>query len=234
MPAPAAARSRSTLTPQAAPPESSLWQQLKALLGGQRREVAVLSVSSILTGLTESGILAILAQTAAALVDGVSRVHIQFGPVNLNDKLGVLFAIGFVLAFLRLGLQGVISVVPAKMVAHTQQRLRREVFSAFTRASWGEQARDREGHLQELLTNQVAQATQSVVQAATLIMVSLAFVVLVISALALNVLAALLVLVAAAALSAGLRPLGKLGARRSREFSRASLHFATGINEAVR
>jgi ABC-type multidrug transport system fused ATPase/permease subunit len=48
------------------------------------------------------------------------------------------------------------------------------------------------------------------------------------------VVAAILVLAAAAALSAGLRPLSKLGSRRSRELSRASMQFASGINEAVR
>ncbi len=167
-------------------------------------------------------------------MNGSSRVRISFGPLNLDAKLGVLFAIGLALAFVRLALQGVISVVPARMAAHTQERLRREVFAAFTAASWSEQARDREGHLQELMTNQVSQATQSTVQAATLVVVTLTFIVLVISALALNVVAALLVLVAAAGLSAGLRPLSKLGSRRSRALSKASLQYASGINEAVR
>jgi ABC-type multidrug transport system fused ATPase/permease subunit len=233
MPA-AAASARSRGAPQSAPPESSTWRQLNALLGDQRREVAVLGIASVLTGFTESGILAILAQTASALVDGSSRVRITLGPLNLDEKLGILFAIGIGLGFVRLALQGVISVVPARMAAHTQERLRREVFGTFTRASWGEQARDREGHLQELMTNQVNQATQSTVQAATLMTVSLTFLVLVISAFVLNVVAALLVLVAAAALSFGLRPLSKLGNRRSRELSRAMLQYASGINEAVR
>ena len=72
------------------------------------------------------------------------------------------------------------------------------LFDAFTRASWSQQSRDREGHLQELVTNQVAQAIQTAVQATTLIVAALAFLVLVASALALNVLAALVVLVATA------------------------------------
>ncbi len=211
-----------------------MWFQLKTLLGGQRRAVIVLAISSLLTGVTESAVLAILAQTASALVDRVSRVHIAFGGIRLDERVGVLVAVGIALGFARLALQGVISVVPARMAARTQQRLRREVFSAFTRASWSEQARDREGHLQELMTNQVAQGTQSAVQAATLIVVTLTFLVLVFTALALNVVAAILVLVAAAALSAGLRPLAKLGSRRSRALSRASLNYAAGINEAVR
>jgi ATP-binding cassette subfamily B protein len=232
MSAAAASTSRGAL--QASPPESSTWQQLKSLLADQRRDLAVLAIASVVTGFTESGILAILAQAASALVEGSKRVDVSLGPLHIHQKLGVLFAIGFALAFLRLVLQGVIAVVPARMATHTQDRLRRDVFGAFTRASWGEQARDREGHLQELLTNQVNQASASVVQAATLVVVSLSFLVLVISAFALNVVAALLVLAAAAALSLALRPLSKLGNRRSREWSKASLQYASGINEAVR
>lgn len=230
----AAARSGGAEASGATPPEASTWQQLKLLLGDQRRELVLLAVSSVLAGLTESGVLAILAQAATALVNGSSRAQISLGPLSLDDTLGVLFAIGISLAFVRLALQGVIAVVPARMAAHTQERLRRDVFAAFTAASWSEQARDREGHLQELMTNQVAQATQSTVQAATLVVVGLTFLVLVLSALALNVVAALLVLVAAVALSAGLRPLSKLGGRRSRALSKASLRYASGMNEAVR
>ena len=218
----------------ATPPETSTWHQLKLLLRDQRRALVILAVASVLTGLAESGVLAILAQAATALVNGTSRVQISFGPINLHDKLGLLFAVGLALAFVRLGLQGVISVVPARMASHTQQRLRQDLFGAFMAASWAEQARDREGHLQELMTNQVAQATQSTVQAATIVVVGLAFAVMVLSALVLNAIAALFVLVASAALSAGLRPLSRLGSQRSRALSRASLQYAGGMNEAVR
>ena len=143
--------------------------QLRSLVAGRRGALAALAIASVLAGFTESGVLAILAQSATALVNGVSRVHLHFGPVHLDETLGLLLIVGLVLAFSRLGLQVVISAVPAQMVAETQARLRTEVFAAFTRASWSEQSRDREGHLQELVTNQVAQAIQSVVQAATLI-----------------------------------------------------------------
>ncbi len=211
-----------------------MWAALGSLLASQRRLVALLAVASILVGITESGVLAILAQTASALVDRAKVVHINFGPVNATARLGVLVIIGLGLSVIRLALQVVISIVPAKMATNTQERFRRRVFGAFSRASWAEQSRDREGHLQELLTNQVAQATQSAVQAGTIIVVTLTFVILVGSALILNVVAAVVVLVAAVVISLVLRPLSKLGGRRARALSRASILYAGGINEAVR
>lgn len=207
---------------------------MKLLLGARPRMVAALLVSSVVAGLTESGILAILAQAATALVDHASRVHLSLGSVKATETLGVVFAVGFALALLRLALQWVLAVVPARIAADTQARLRRDLFAAFSCASWGEQSRDREGHLQELLTNQVSWATQSVLQAATVVVAALTALVLVGSALVLNPVAAIAVLVAAVALFGLLRPLSNLGHRRGNVLSKSSLTYAGGVNETVR
>jgi ABC-type multidrug transport system fused ATPase/permease subunit len=209
---------------------SSIWR----LLGTRRRAASALVIGSVLCGLTESGILAIVAQSAAALVDRASRIHAELGPVNVTETLGGLLAIGLVLALARLALQAVVSVIPARIAADTQAQLRNESFAAFTRASWVEQSRDREGHLQEILTSQVANATIGVLQAAQLLVALFTFSVLVASALVLNVVVAVVVLVAAAALFAGLRPLSNLGSRKATATSRASIAYAGGVSESVR
>ncbi len=213
---------------------SSTWKQLRLLLRGRRRAIAALAVASIISGFTESGILAVLAQAATALVARATRVHVSLGPVTVNQTLGVVLAFGFVLALIRLSLQGVIAVVPARIASDMQARVRSEVFAAFTGASWAEQSRDREGHLQELVTNQATQAGTSAGQAGALVVVALTFVVLVISALLLNVVAALAVLVTSSALFALLRPVSNLGTRRARALSSAFITYAGGVNEAVR
>ena len=210
------------------------WSRLRPLLGDRRRDILALLIGSVLSGVTESGILAILAQSAVALVDRASRVHVDAGPIRLTEGVGVLLAIAIVLALVRLALQGVISVIPSRIAADLQARLRSEVFAAFTRASWSEQSRDREGQLQELATNQIAQSTLGVVQATMLVVSLMSFLVLVVFALALNVIGALAVLVAATALFALLRPLSMLGRRFARAASQASLGYASGINESVR
>ena len=48
----------------------AFWAQLRPLLGGRRRAVAALAGLSILSGLAEAVVLAVVAQVAASLVTG--------------------------------------------------------------------------------------------------------------------------------------------------------------------
>jgi ATP-binding cassette subfamily B protein len=212
----------------------STWSQIRPLLGSRRRTVAALAAGSIFSGLTEAAILGGLAQAAAALVNRQSHIHLAVASAHLSLSLGVLLGAVMVLALVRVGLQWVVSYYPARIAADLRADLSNELFAAFTRASWDVQSRDREGHFQELATDQVAQATIGALLATTLLVAALTFAVLLLSALALNPLAALLVLVAAIALSALLRPLSGLGNRQGHAVAHASLGYAGGINEAVR
>ncbi len=212
----------------------STWRSVLPLLGGRRRAVASLAVFSILSGFAEAAVLAIVAQVAASLVTGADSITTTIGPFNVDTTVGSLLLIASVLAVIRLALQIPISVLPARIAADVQANLRRGLFNAFTRASWAQQSRDLEGHLQEMMTSQVVQATQGALQVNVLITAVFTFAVLIISALLLNVIAAVLVLVAAVGLFAGLKPLSALGHRRSRDLSQAQMTFAGGVGEAVR
>jgi ATP-binding cassette subfamily B protein len=207
---------------------------LRLLLGDKRGAVAALVVSSLLSGLAEAGILAILAQVGAALVDGTKHVQVELGPLHLSETVGTMLAFASVLAVLRLALQVPVSLLPARISSDVQLKLRESIFESFTRASWAEQSRDREGHLQELMTNQVTEATQAAIRATELIISLATFTVMVVSALVLNVVAALIVLAAAGLLFALLRPLNRLGARISRALSQAQLEYAGGVGQATR
>ncbi len=210
------------------------WTRLRPLLGGRRRAVASLAGFSILSGFTEAGVLAVVAQVAAALVTGTKEVDADIGPFPIHTSLGQLLVIASVLALVRLVLQIPISLLPARIAADVQAKLRRDLFDAFNNASWEMQSRDREGHLQEMTTSQVVQATWGAMQVNILITALFTFVVLIVSALVLNVLAALVVLIAAIGLFALLRPMSALGHRRSRLLSQAQMDYANGIGESVR
>ena len=203
-------------------------------MGDRRSSIVGLALGSVLSGITEAATLALVAQVAATLVDGAKRVHVDVGPLHINQTVGALLAIAFALSIVRLFLQVPVSLLPAQIAADVQARLRETLFGAFTRASWSVQSRDREGHLQELMTNQVAQVTSGALQATTLVVALLTFLVMVISALALNVAAALIVLAAAAGLFALLRPLNALGGRVAHALSQAQMDFAGGVGEAIR
>jgi len=212
----------------------AIWSQLSPLLGHRRGWIATLGAGSVLSGFTEAGILAVLAQVAAALVDGSTRVEVDLGPVHVNESLGALLAVGFGLALLRFALQVVVSYVPARIGADMQVQLRKELFAAFTRASWSVQSRDLEGQLQEFATNQAAQAVAGARAATGLVVAAVTFLVLVASALVFNAVAALAVVAIAGGLFALLRPLSALGSRRGHELSQTSSDYARGVNEAVR
>lgn len=212
----------------------SLWAQMQPLLGERRLSVAGLASLSVVSGFTEAGILAVVAQVAASLVSGATEVNASIGPFQAHASVGTLLGVAAALAVLRLVLQIPISYLPARMAADVQAHLRTGLFGAFTQASWAAQSRDREGHLQEMMTSQVVQATQGALQLTVLITALITFVVLIVSALMLNLLAAIVVLAAALSLFALLRPLNALGHNRSRSLSQAQMNYAGGVGEAVR
>lgn len=217
-----------------APRRSSMWSQLRPLLGDRRGSIVALGVGSVLSGFTEAGILAIVAEVAATLVNRVTRVHLAIGPLHVEATVGALLAAALALAVVRIALQVWISFLPARIAADVQGRLRRRMFEAFTDASWDMQSRDREGHLQEIMTSQIMQASQGALQATGLVTALFTFAVLVVSALVLNIVAAVIVLAAAILLFFLLRPANALGARYARSLSQAQMSYAGGVGEANR
>lgn len=209
-------------------------RQMRLLLGDRLGPIWVLAIASLLSGLAESGVLAILAQVAAALVDGASQVSVEIGPMQSHQEVGALLVVALVLALVRLVLQGLVAALPARISSNMQAQLRSQLFEAFTRASWTVQSRDREGYLQETLTNQVMQITAGTLQATILVSALLTFSVLVLFALVLNVVAALVVLVTAICLFGLLRPLSGLGTRRSHSLARAYVDYAAEVSETTR
>ena len=208
--------------------------RLSYLLGDRLGSVLALAISSMLSGFAEAGILVVVEQVAVTLVNGAKRLHVNIGPLHIYATVGALLAAAFALAVIRLTLQVPISVIPSRIAANVQARMRKDLFDSFTRASWGVQSEDREGHLQEMLTSQVVMATQGALQATTLVTALLTFFVLVISAFALNIGAAVVVLAAAILLFGLLRPLNTLGGQRARALSQAQMDYASGVGEAIR
>lgn len=214
--------------------QSSTMSRLNLLLGDRRRTVVALALSSLVSGFAEAGTLALIAEVAASLVDGRKRVHVHTGSFHAGVGVGALIAIALGLALVRLVMQIPISVLPARIAAEVQARLRSNLFYAFTAASWELQSRDREGQLQDTMTSQIMQATGGAVQATGLISNSLNFAALLVTALLLNAAAAAAILIAGVLMFMLLRPLKGVGVQRARALSTAQMQYASGINEAVR
>jgi ABC-type multidrug transport system fused ATPase/permease subunit len=214
--------------------EGTIFAHSRALLGERKGAVLLLAVASLLAGFAESGILAVIAQVASTLVSGHWHVEVAVGPVTIKPSVGAMLAFAFGLAVLRLLMQSALSFIPARIAGNVQAQLRRELFAAFSGAAWAIQSKDREGHLQELMTSQIMQATQGAMGAAFLVSSFLTFTVLVVTALVLNLVAAIVVLATAGGLFVLLQPLTRLGTRRARSLSRVQMEYAGAIGEATR
>jgi ATP-binding cassette subfamily B protein len=212
----------------------SMVSRLSMLIGDRRRSVVGLSLLSIASGFTEAGIVALIAQVAATLVTGAKVLHANIGPLHVHAGLGTLIGIAFALTILRIIIQIPLSILVARIPADVQAAMRTRLFGAFSRASWSVQSQDREGQLQETMTNQVMQATVGAQQTTILINSLFSFLVLMVSAFLLNPLAALVVGGTSVLLFGLLRPLRGRQARYSRSLSQAQVQYAGGIAEAIR
>lgn len=225
------------IAPESSGGRYSTRERLSLLIGEKRSTVSLLGLSSIFSGLTEALFLAVVSQIALALVNGTKRVTSQNGRVgfiHLHTTVHELLLVALALALARMLLQIPLSVLPARIAADVQARLRKDLFQTFTEASWGVQSREQEGYLQETMTGQVMQATAGALQATGMITASFTFVVLLATAVALNPVAAGAVLVATTLLFGALRPLNSLGVRSARALSKAQLEYAGGVGQAGR
>jgi ATP-binding cassette subfamily B protein len=207
---------------------------MRVLVGDQRKLIAAMAFFAILSALAEVVTLALIAQIAAALVkpDGT---HVRITLLHIHAPVKTLIFYAFIIAVARLLLlQMPLTILPARIIAEVGARLRTNLFQSYSRASWEIQSRDREGQLQEVMTNQAGQAAQSVGSLLGLISSSLTFIVMLASAFVLNLFAAVIVLALGISMFALLRPLRGLGVRRARALSRAQVNYATGVAESIR
>ena len=208
--------------------------QIRFVLGGRWSSVGTLIGASALTGFCEAAILAIIAEEASALASGSRHIHAPIGPIHLSVALSTLLLVAVGLALVRTALQIPLSLLPARISAGVQARLQHELFAAFMTASWSEQSRDREGQLQEMMTNQISNAANAAVAASGLVAALLTLVILVASALLVNPVAALAVLGIAVVLFAILRPANRLIHRWSQDLGQAQMNYASGVGQATR
>lgn len=209
-------------------------RHIRYLLGDRMSLVVALIVISTLSGFCEASVLGIIAEAAGALVGGSHHVHVVAGPIHTTVTTGTLILIAFGMALLRLALQAPLSTIPARIGTDVQVMLQRRLFDAYTTASWTEQSRDREGHLQELMTNQIFQASNGALAATSFVTALLALAVLIASALVVNTLAAFAVIGTSVLIFALMRPANRIIGRWSRGLSQAQMDLASGVGQATR
>lgn len=210
------------------------WLVVRYLLALGWWRLALLAALSAATGLAEAGVLAIVAQIAAALATQRNSVELHLGVSSSLVSIQTLLIVGGVIAAIRLILLVPASSLAARISADAQAMIRGRLVQAFLRASWTVKSADREGRFQELMTNQVSSATAGVVQTTYFLTYLFSFVVLAVSALYESPAAAAIVAAACVLLFVVLRPLTRAGGRAADELSIAMLEHAGGVSEATR
>jgi ATP-binding cassette, subfamily B, bacterial len=211
-----------------------IFARLSPLVGRRRGTLVLIAAASSAAGLAEAGVLALVAAIATAMSTGIGRSTESVGPIALNLPTSILLVAALALAVLRLLLQIVVARLPARLSGRVQSELRLQLFDAFLAASWAEKAKEKEGHLQELMGGQTSQAGNAVLLLATGLAAALMFLSLAVSAFLLSVWVAAAVMATATVLFGGLRPLTRRVRRRSAATSAASMSQATGVAESLR
>ena len=136
-----------------------MWAQVSFAAGERRRKWWLFVATSFVSAICESATLVLVAQIAVALVKKVQRRRDQrctYSRARLDrdaDRFGLALGpcCGCVLQF-------PLSILPAQISAACRPRFDKTV-RRLQLASWEVQSRDREGQLQETMTDQVGQAT---------------------------------------------------------------------------
>jgi ABC-type multidrug transport system fused ATPase/permease subunit len=196
--------------------------------------IAALGLVAIAAGLVEAGVLTLLANVAASMVTRDRYVTISIGPLQAFLSVQTAIVVTLCLTFVQFLLKLVVAWLPTRIAANVQAELRQQLFDAFTRARWPIKASEREGHFQELMTNQINQATGAVLNLALVISSGAMFLALVASAFSLSVVVAGLVLASALIMFFAFRPLDKAGRSAAKRASQAYVDQAGGISESVR
>lgn len=231
---PAGSASRPRSTPLAVVRRMrAAWKRFTPFLGASRAKIAALVVASIVAGLAEAGLLALVAAIAGALSVGEMRIEADVGPGTLRADLSTLLIVGFVLAVVRGMLQVLLAYLPANMSATAMAGMRRRLFDAFTGASWSVQAAERDGYFQSLMSTHVAKTCQAIIAVGTGLTAVLMFSTLVASAFALSVLTAVLIVIASVGLFLILRPLSGRLRRSATMLSAENIEYSKGVQEVV-
>lgn len=210
------------------------WRKLQPLLGPHLARLVVLTLLGVLSGLAEAAVLALIAEIGSAMVSGARSVPVTVGFASLHAGVATALLLALSLALFRMGLQVIVAWLPARLMADLLASMRRDLFAAYSGASWTLQSHEREGHLQEIMSNQTVQAGGAVLTLSQMLSGGAMFLAMLLSAVAISPVVSAAVLLAAAGLSYALRPFSRWGGRAAAALSQASMDQSFGVNESVR
>lgn len=211
------------------------YDRFQPFLGASRWTVALLTVAASVAGFVQAAILVIIVRIA---LDISSNKHSSTShlPVvgTIHVTVASLFVLGLLLAVVWLALQVITSYLPARMFKNVLGELRIDTFTDFLRADWTLQSKEQEGHLFQILTEQVLRAATAVLYLTSGLAGFFNFAALTVAAFVVDPVAAGTIVVAVVVLFFALRPLSLVVRKQSQLSSSTSLDYAGVVSEALR
>jgi ATP-binding cassette, subfamily B, bacterial len=204
--------------------EPPIWRVLR----GHHAQVAGISATSALAALAEAAFLVLVTNAALSLTADDEQVVVA-GDVVLSQKAALLLAIMFIV--LRVGFGLANSWFTGSVIANVGARLRKELTSAYLRATWAQHHGERHGQLQELLTTFANRASEVVTGVTAAITASFSLFMLLIVAVVIDPLASGVVIGSVALMSLMLRPLRSVVRRWATKTADVGMEYATALSE---
>ncbi len=204
-------------------------------LGDQTGRLLLVGIASLIAGFIEAAILVLVVEMGLAITGGNDVVDFEAFPFVTATGVAVssVFIVVGVLIVVRFAAQLVVSRQAGALLASIEMRVRGDLFDSYTRAAASRQAAEPPGALQDLLTFQTRQASQSLHHLLSAIDATGILTALMISAFLVQPVAAAAVMAFGVMLFFLMRPFARLSRRLGGEASDANARFAGGISETV-
>ncbi|MEI7591682.1 MAG: ABC transporter ATP-binding protein [Actinomycetes bacterium] len=213
---------------------ANVWTRLDPYVGKSVKRLALLAVTAIVGGFVEAALLVVVVRIAIGLTAGSTSITTDtkiFGQLTLS--VPHVFELAAALLVLRLVFNLANSWLTARLSVDALMVARRKTFRYFIRASWKVQSVEREGHLQEIMSNHVSRVSNATLLLAMTMVSGFNFFALMISAFYVSPFASLLIVVGVLLLFFVLRPMTKVARRQSKRNAVANVEFLEGVAESI-
>lgn len=213
-----------------------MFATLKTAFRGYAGRLTLLAGTSMLSAFCETMALVTLAPLVQAIAspEGVFSTHPPFlaHPLTLTVRDLLLICVAAILG------RGVVQLLgafqSATLATSYESKRRQELFDSFIDADWAVQSRERGGHLNLLMAENVSRGTTALRAISMGTVSACNFLILLGSAFVADTIAALCLAAVALLLFVATRPLSKAARRLSLEKTQFNARFAAEVNQSVR
>lgn len=207
---------------------SSQRTTLRVIIRRRARTISGLAATSLAGGILEAAFLVLVTRAAFAVTSGKEEVGTFAGH---SAALPVVLVAALVLVVLRVVAAIATAGQSARLTAELVASIRRDLASAFLRASWTSQHKNSGGRLQELLTTFAQQGAVLGITVSGAVTNGFSLSALLVAAIIVDPVASLALIGAVVALGSVLRPLRNSVRKQAQSTASTGMDFAVSLNE---